>query len=136
MRSRGLERRGRGGEVEAGEAAQGGGGGRGGTGAPAEREVAHENTVLARDHGVLAREQGVLAREHGVLARGRAEVHHRGGREVDRQRAEPRKRGGGGQRRGGHAGPRPAGVGRARFNGRVTFTRIAWLVTVFACVVT
>jgi hypothetical protein len=56
--------------------------------------------------------------------------------QVDRQRGQPPQRALGRQPRGAHADPRSATVGRGRDNARVTFTRIAWLVTVLACVVT
>jgi hypothetical protein len=72
-----------------------------------------------------------IAGEHG--ARG---VEHGDGPHVDRERPNPRQRALRRQRRGAHGRTRAATVGRARDNARVTFTRIAWLVTVLACVVT
>jgi len=56
--------------------------------------------------------------------------------QVDRQRCDPAQRALGREARGAHSRPRDATVGRARDNARVSFTRIAWLVTVLACVVT
>ena len=151
MRSRLPERRRRGGEVGANEAPQGvrpdarGGGvpagadgeqvavvdiGRAGSGGERLRGAAAEGGV-ARAH----RADGAgLAHARG--AGRRADVHHGRRLEVDRQRPEPSERRLGRQCGAGHGRPRTAGVGRARDNGRVTFTRIAWLVTVVACVVT
>jgi hypothetical protein len=63
-------------------------------------------------------------------------VEHRSAAQVDRERPKPRERARRRERGGAHATGRAAAVGRARDNGGVTFTRIAWLVTVLACVVT
>jgi hypothetical protein len=78
-----------------------------------------------------ARAQRLVAGEHPATG-----VEDRGRDEVDRQRRKPRERARGGQRRRAHAAPQARAVGRARLNGGVTFTRIAWLVTVLACIVT
>ena len=56
--------------------------------------------------------------------------------EVDRQRMQPRQRERRRQRGAAHGAGRGADVGRARDNAGVTFTRIAWLVTVLACILT
>jgi hypothetical protein len=55
--------------------------------------------------------------------------------QVDRQGPQP-CHGGFGRERGARHRPRAAAVGHARDNARVTFTRIAWLVTVLACLIT
>ena len=137
MRSGPVEGRGGSGEVGADEAAQGVApdGRRDGVGPGADREqVAVVDLRRARDRceGVrgTAAERGI-AREHGA-----AGVEDRRRVEVDGQRREPGERRRRRQRRGAHRPGRSAGVGRARLNGRVTFTRIAWLVTVIACIVT
>jgi len=144
MRSRVPERRRRGGEVGADEAAQGMPPDGRGDGVPAAADREQVAVVdLGRAGGGGERLGGAaperrVAREHRA-ARGagrRAHVHHRRRLEVDRQRPEPSERRLGRQCGAGHGRPRTAGVGRARDNGRVTFTRIAWLVTVVACVVT
>ena len=72
----------------------------------------------------IAREQGVPGVEHGD------------GPEVDGQRAQPRHSGVGGERHGRHRPPGRRPVARGRDNAGVTFTRIAWLVTVLACLIT
>jgi hypothetical protein len=63
-----------------------------------------------------------------------AGVEHRGGAQVDGQRAEPCERRRRGER--AHRPGRGATVGAARDNARVTFARIAWLITVLACLLT
>src|SRR3954470_11221012 len=112
------------------------------------------------------REGGRRASPHvGVAGEHRAaRVEDRGAAEVDRQRRHPREGAGGREPGVRHrdapganavrsrarpagpqprrddrraaTGPRRAAVGRARDNARVTFIRIAWLVTVLACIVT
>ena len=72
-----------------------------------------------------------IARQHGAGG-----VEHRGRAHVDRQRPEPPQRALRRQPGGGHGRTRGATVGPGRDNARVTFTRIAWLVTVLACIVT
>ena len=72
-----------------------------------------------------------IARHHGPR-----DVQDRRRAQVDRQRRKPPQRAVRRQSRRAHAGTRAATVGRGRDNARVTFTRIAWLVTVLACVVT
>lgn len=136
MRSRVPECRRRGGEVSADEAAQGMAPDGGGDGVPAAadgEQVAVVDLGRAGRGGERLRRaeaEGRVAREH------RAAVHDGRRLEVDRQRPKPRERRLGRQRGAGHGRHRSADVGRARDNGRVTFTRIAWLVTVAACVVT
>jgi hypothetical protein len=63
-------------------------------------------------------------------------VQHGRRPQVDRQRRKPPQRARRRQAGGAHARTRGAAVGPARDNARVTFTRIAWLVTVLACIVT
>jgi hypothetical protein len=67
-------------------------------------------------------------RARGVQHRHRAQIHG--------ERAEPCHDSAGSKRGSRHRGPSNPFVGRGRDNAPVTFTRIAWLVTLLACLVT
>jgi hypothetical protein len=135
MRSRPLDGLPRGGQIEAGEAdkrarAEGGRDGVA-TGAHGEQIAVVDVRRAAGERSRRARPEVRVAGEHG--ARG---VEHGRRAEVDRQGREPVQRAVGRQAGGAHGRTRDAAVGPGRDNARVTFTRIAWLVTVLACIVT
>jgi hypothetical protein len=93
--------------------------------------VAHRAVAVAGKRRRGPRAEPGIARQHGAGG-----VEHHGRAQVDRKRSEPPQRALGRQPGGTHTDPRAAAVGRARDNARVPFTRIAWLVTVLACIVT
>jgi hypothetical protein len=145
MRSRRAERPRRGREVAPRQALQREGPERGRDGAVARPHG--EQIAVARDDRIVVprvgrrrrrgerrrgpRAERAVTREHGPRG-----VEHGGRPQVDRQRSEPRQRAPRRECDAAHLRPRGATVGRARDNARVTFTRIAWLVTVLACIVT
>jgi hypothetical protein len=137
MRSRRPERLRRRGQIDAGQAheRERPERRRDGVAARAHREqvpLAHLGRIRRRGQrrGSAVTERRI-AREHSARS-----VEHGRRANVDRERPKPRQRARRGQRRGAHATGRTAIVGPARFNACVTFTRIAWLVTVLACIVT
>jgi hypothetical protein len=140
MSSRRLERVRRGGEIAAREAGQ-----RERPEHGRDRPItnADREQVALPDLGRPAARRRCRERLRRPRAkRGVAGQHRPGGvqnsrrAQVDRQRCKPPQRALGRQPRGAHPPPRSATVGPGRDNARVTFTRIAWLLTVLACVVT
>jgi hypothetical protein len=135
MPSRPLDGLSRGSQIEARDADQrvGAEGGRDGV-----ATGAHGEQIAVVDVRRAARERGRGAgAEVGVAGEQRARgVEHCRGAQVDRQRREPVQRALRREPGAAHACTRGAAVGSGRDNARVTFTRIAWLVTVLACIVT
>jgi hypothetical protein len=109
-------------------------GGRDGVPARAHRHQVADADLVRRPGPQRVRGPGA---EDGIPGKhGAGGVEHGRRRQVDRERPKPGERARRRQRSAAHAGPHAATVGRARDNARVTFTRIAWLVTVLACIVT
>lgn len=140
MRSRPPERRGRGRQIAAHETGQRARPERRGDGETActhGQEVALVRLRRAGAGGPARERSGGAGAERLVAGQQTAAaVEDRRRDEVDRQRRQPREGARGRQRGPGHRTARAHDVGRARFNGGVTFTRIAWLGTVLACIVT